>query len=1153
MLHKGQWTKEWRAPDIGGSRDFLRARAANSVCAHHKSVPITNGPLFSSNVDIRQQNTSVSRAKLLLVANDDLVTPSSQRQPDRFVGSMGLRQDPSPSAKKSNALPFGQDVALSHLAGPTYLTAQTLVQQVAYALSDNCFAYSPPSFDLDAAARSWHDAGEKNAYDAVTGLHSLQTRNGAGSIALGYIFSPDFDLSRRHVPQSIVASTGTLSQLRPQLDQLSLLYDVANPTALQIAAVDYAANTKSGLVADYVTTLTLSEELGLGLVTSRSAFEVQHMALFSTLLASILPTIHTYDGITVGRETTRVIDVLNVSSLKRTYDTVLQNTQEDRQSKRLTNEGKLLKLLNAFNAELGTEYKAFEYHGHPQPDSVTVVFGTVEASVAAQVAEALAEQGVKVGVINVRVYRPFVEDEFIATLPPTAQHVTVLGQVQDQASALDPSVTSGLYADVLAAVNFQSMTSGTSPSVYDVKYARETVWTIAKMDAILQQANSKGEGQISILTLGDKDAKQYTFWDVDSSSSASAPVMLGQLLADDSALNVSVRSGHDNLVQGGALRTDVRTSSRSIESAYSIKSADVVVVGSEKLFKDFAVIDSVKPEGTVLLKSPGWKDEDLEKKLGSSLRKAIATKQLALWILDPAAISKVEENPELEAYLLQLAFLKLSKPELYAAGSKKLQVAGDALEVLVEQLDQSLKKAEIPESWLTIEPEENESLPVAEDLQINSFAPFERTEEEPPSLLKDWKIAAKGLAFKEAYGTKTALRPDVGVKTAIVHIKEHRRLTPLTYDRNIFHIEFDLGDSGVKYEIGEALGIHAENDPTQVEEFIKWYGLDPAQIVEVPSREDPQLLENRTVYQALLQNVDIFGRPPKRFYEALSEFADDEKERTELLMLGTGGNQEAVLEFKRRAEVDTITYADILLEFKSAHPGFHDIVRIVNPMKRREYSIASSQKVTPNSVSLLIVTVNWVDPKGRDRFGQATRYLDSLPIGAPVTVSVKPSVMKLPPKTTQPIIMAGLGTGLAPFRAFVQERAWQREQGMPIGDVFLYMGSRHKREEYLYGEEWEAYQDAGIITLLGAAFSRDQPQKIYIQDRMRQTLGDIRRAYLREEGAFYLCGPTWPVPDVTNVLEEAVETEARAEGKKKSGPKEIERFKEEQRYILEVY
>jgi sulfite reductase (NADPH) flavoprotein alpha-component len=475
------------------------------------------------------------------------------------------------------------------------------------------------------------------------------------------------------------------------------------------------------------------------------------------------------------------------------------------------------------------------------------------------------------------------------------------------------------------------------------------------------------------------------------------------------------------------------------------------------------------------------------------------------------------------------------------------------LEALSQDLDHALLQVNVPESWRTMELEANEALPPADELNVNSFAPFEIAEDEPPTLLRDWTIAAKGLVFKEAYGTSQALRPDLSVKTAVVHVKERRRLTPKSYDRNIFHIEFDLGDSGVTYDIGEALGIHAENDKGEVEQFIKWYGLNPEEIVEVPSRDDPAILENRTVYQALLQNVDIFGRPPKRFYEALSEFATEEKERVELIMLGTGGNQEAQQELKRRAEVDTVTFADILLEFPSAHPSFHDIVRIVSPMKRREYSIASSQKVTPNSVSLLIVTVNWVDPKGRDRFGQATRYLNGLTIGSPVTVSVKPSVMKLPPKSTQPIIMAGLGTGLAPFRAFVQERAWQKQQGMEIGEVFLYMGSRHQREEYLYGEEWEAYQDAGIITLLGRAFSRDQPQKIYIQDRMRQTLDDIRRAYLRNDGAFYLCGPTWPVPDVQAVLEEAVEVEGRAIGKKLEGPKEIERLKEELRYVLEVY
>ncbi len=119
----------------------------------------------------------------------------------------------------------------------------------------------------------------------------------------------------------------------------------------------------------------------------------------------------------------------------------------------------------------------------------------------------------------------------------------------------------------------------------------------------------------------------------------------------------------------------------------------------------------------------------------------------------------------------------------------------------------------------------------------------------------------------------------------------------------------------------------------------------------------------------------------------------------------------------------------------------------------------------------MIVVVNWVDPRGRDRFGQATRYLSGLQPGAPVTVSVKPSVMKLPPRSTQPIIMAGLGTSLAPFRAFVQHRALEKAQGKRNRLRPLIHGIPScQREEYCYGEEWEAYQAAGVITLLGPRF-----------------------------------------------------------------------------------
>ena len=1095
-----------------------------------------------------------------------------------------VREGPETKLKEfkqhSTTLPFGQPTSLSSIGGPTYVTAQTLIQQVAYTLSDRLWTYSPETFDLDVAVKDWFAEGSDNVYGYPTNVDSMQIRQGAASIALGYIFSKDFDLKKRYVPQSILASSSTLQYLRAALDQLSLLYSVASPFVAHIAAIDYAG-ASSQLVTDYISALSLAEELGLGIICSFSAYEAQHMALLSTLLASIIPTIHIYDGVSIGRETTRVIDVLDQTGLHNTYKAI-QHEISTPGKKNADLDTKVLRLLNAFNGELGTQYRVFEYHGHATPDSVLVVFGTAESSLASQVALSLERDGAKVGVLNVRIYRPFIEEEFLTILPESVRTIGVLGQVDDQQAVSDGSVRSNLYGDVVAAITFSDK-SATPPAVVDVKYARETVWTPVSVAAAFQLLVEKpilqpktemteSEAPSPLQLLDPSSVQQYTFWDIDTSESANAPAALGQALATDSANNVTTKTVYDNLIQGGVFRSDIRKSKKTIEAPYSIDAADVIYVGGESLLKTFDILNSLKAGGKVILKLPSVKDDDLEKKLPVKFRNALAAKNAKLYILDPPAIEIVANDLAKELYLTELAFLRVALPNLEKTGLQKLASVNGTIETfeeLAKVLDNALRLIEIPEPWAT---EELEGTPpsLLKDIYASSFVAYDKIEAEPPTYLKDWKTAAKGLIFKEAYGTKPALRPDVNVKTYTVHVQENRRLTPPSYNRNIFHIEFDLGNSGLTYDIGEALGIHAENDEVQVEEFIKFYKLDPQEVVEVPNRENPQVLENRTVYQALMQNVDIFGRPPKRFYESLAEFADNPDERKELITLG-GPTKEGNQEFKRRAEVDTITYADVLLEFPSAHPSFHDIVRIVSPMKRREYSIASCQKVTPNSVALMIVVVGWVDPQGRDRFGQATRFLNKLRVGASVTVSVKPSVMKLPPKSTQPLIMAGLGTGLAPFRAFVQYRAWEKAQGKDIGSVLLYMGSRHQREEYCYGEEWEAYQDAGVITLLGRAFSRDQPQKIYIQDRMRQTMNDIIQAYLKEEGAFYLCkcffqncedelanillsgGPTWPVPDVTNVLEDAIARDAKTLGKKVTPRTEIEKLKDQLRYVLEVY
>ncbi|EDQ92096.1 uncharacterized protein MONBRDRAFT_31219 [Monosiga brevicollis MX1] len=228
---------------------------------------------------------------------------------------------------------------------------------------------------------------------------------------------------------------------------------------------------------------------------------------------------------------------------------------------------------------------------------------------------------------------------------------------------------------------------------------------------------------------------------------------------------------------------------------------------------------------------------------------------------------------------------------------------------------------------------------------------------------------------------------------------------------------------------------------------------------------------------------------------------------------------------------------------------------MVPPIKPRHYSISSSMKMCPNSVHLLVVLVDWVTPKGRQRYGQCTRYLAGLNPEADgdiyLNVDIKPSAMHLPPSPKQPIIMAGLGTGMAPFRAFIQERMWQRQQGIEVGPVLLYFGSRHRHEEYLYGDFLDAMYEDKLVTRLGLAFSRDQPQKIYIQHKITEDKKDIVRHLYKEEGHFYLCGPTWPVPDIRQAIADGLVAEA---GMSEEQVDEfLDMLKENGRYVLEVY
>jgi len=157
----------------------------------------------------------------------------------------------------------------------------------------------------------------------------------------------------------------------------------------------------------------------------------------------------------------------------------------------------------------------------------------------------------------------------------------------------------------------------------------------------------------------------------------------------------------------------------------------------------------------------------------------------------------------------------------------------------------------------------------------------------------------------------------------------------------------------------------------------------------------------------------------------------------------------------------------------------------------------------------------------------------------------------LPPLDTQPIVMAGLGTGMAPFRAFIQERAVLKSQGIEVGPIVLYFGSRSRFSEYLYGEELEAYSREGLLTHLQLAFSRDQVEKIYIQHKIGEDKSLMWQLLVAQKGHFYLCGPTWPEADVRDALLGSFKLEGNLNQKDAEGL--LENIRLDERYILELY
>jgi sulfite reductase (NADPH) flavoprotein alpha-component len=239
--------------------------------------------------------------------------------------------------------------------------------------------------------------------------------------------------------------------------------------------------------------------------------------------------------------------------------------------------------------------------------------------------------------------------------------------------------------------------------------------------------------------------------------------------------------------------------------------------------------------------------------------------------------------------------------------------------------------------------------------------------------LASWHDGAKHILFPtvftpsvelptEKFPQIPALRPEVPDRTYLVTCSVNRRLTPLEYDRNVFHLEFDTTGTGLRYAIGEALGVHGWNDGQEILDFCQWYGADPNRLITIPVAGGEGKMHTRTVFQALQQQIDLFGHPAKSFYTDLAAYASSSVDRHALLFIGS---PEGSSTYKKLSDNDTVTYADILAKYTSARPGIERLCELVGDIKPRHYSIASAQSVVGDRVDLLVVTVEWVAPSGR--------------------------------------------------------------------------------------------------------------------------------------------------------------------------------------------
>lgn len=360
-------------------------------------------------------------------------------------------------------------------------------------------------------------------------------------------------------------------------------------------------------------------------------------------------------------------------------------------------------------------------------------------------------------------------------------------------------------------------------------------------------------------------------------------------------------------------------------------------------------------------------------------------------------------------------------------------------------------------------------------------------------------------------------------------------LTNNADERNVCHIEFDLANSGISYTPGDALAVMPSQDENSVGIFLRRCSIDPDALVLVEAanaQEETFELHGKPVsVGALVAAVmDIGSASPRRyFFEVMSHFATAEHEKERLKYFGSPQGRDDLYQYNQR---EHRTVLEVLEDFPSVQLPLEWLLQLVPRLQPRLFSISSSLLVHPNEAHITVAVVHFRTPFKRLRHGLCSTWLSGLdPSKGEVLVPIwrREGALKVPDPSI-PSILVGPGTGCAPFRAFIEERA-AISASQIVAPLLFFFGCRNKANDFFYKEFWLAQTgDSGVLSYdfgggFFVAFSRDQTNKVYVQHKIREESGKVWRM-LQSGSSVYIAGSANKMPaDVASALEDVVAKE----------------------------